>query len=468
MALEAGFAHCDITPPVGCALDGYSARDRGSSGLEDSLEGRAVVIRNGDRTIAIACADLLGVDKESADEIRSMASNATGIPVDSIMVCATHTHFGPCYRKREHMPAHLAELVPDGYQEDMVKSLAGAIIEAAGNLEPVRIGYGCGRAHGITFNRRPADSTRHTQQSYTLPPSAAVAASRVGAQLADAWPRYGHLGPRLSAPVPEMDGLHAGVTDNEVPLLRIEGLDGQPVASLFSFACHAVVGRGDGYDISPDYPGRAREAFEDIIGGPAIAAAGCAGDQVPTWRRGDARERVGKSLGAEAAKAWYRVEELQDNLLIDAISEEVAIPVPPHAPQLEESMRNAAEFEGQDTPEARHARKLLARAQEIDGRSAILRPIWAGRIGDMGIVGLPGEILVEIGMQIKQRSPFRYTQVISLSNAYLGYLCTDRAFEEGGYEPGNATLMFNCNGAGTEKALVETALEMLNALRNRE
>ncbi len=464
MSLQAGYAMCDITPAIGCPMDGYGARDHGSMGLEDPLQARVLMLQSDGGAVCFVCTDLLGVDEETADQIRQRGSEGTDLGAEQIMVCASHTHFGPCYRRRAYLPPNLAELVSEEYRLNMVNAVAGAIEEAWGALRPARVGWSTGRAHGITFNRRPVDDGGNTQMRLVLEAPAAVAASRAGAELAAAWPRGGYGGPRLSAPIPEMENLHAGVTDNEVPLLRVDTAEGEPLAALISFACHAVVGRGDGYDISADYPGQARWAFERIVGGRMLFAAGCAGDQVPTWRREHSRERVGRALGAQAAKAWYEVPGLADTPPIATISRTVEIPVPEGYVTVDEARRMLQEAGDADSADARQARSLLEKAEQVAGRTSIPRPIWAARVGDTAFVGLPGEVLVEIGLQIKQRSPFPITHVCSLTNAYVGYLCTDRAIEEGGYEPGRGTIMFNLNGPGTEAALVETGLSMLREL----
>lgn len=464
MSLQAGYVVCDITPAIGCPMDGYGGRDRGSTGLEDPLQARVLALRSETGAVCFVCTDLLGVDEETADAIRRLGAEGTDLEAEQIMVCASHTHFGPCYRRRGYLPPHLAEAVSEEYRLNMINSISGAIEEAWGALQPARVGWSTGRADGITFNRRPVDDEGNTQMRLVLEPPAAVTASRAGAELARAWPKGGYGGPRLSPPVPQMENLHAGVTDAEVPLLRVDTVEGEPLATLISFACHAVVGRGDGYDISADYPGQARWAFERIVGGRMLFADGCAGDQVPTWRGGDSRERVGRALGAQAAKAWYEVPEVTDTAPIATLSRTVDIPVPEGYVTADEARRMLQEAGDDDSPEARQARSLLEKAEEVAGRGSIPRPIWAARVGDVGFVGLPGEVLVEIGLQIKQRSPFGITHVCSLTNSYVGYLCTDRAIKEGGYEPGRGTIMFNLNGPGTEAALVETALSMLQEL----
>jgi neutral ceramidase len=86
--------------------------------------------------------------------------------------------------------------------------------------------------------------------------------------------------------------------------------------------------------------------------------------------------------------------------------------------------------------------------------------VQALRIGDLALVSAPGELFVELGLAIKQRSPFGQTMVLELANDSVGYLPTRRAFEEGAYEP-EASLF----GPGVGEQIVEAAIELLGRLR---
>ncbi|MFO7946588.1 MAG: neutral/alkaline non-lysosomal ceramidase N-terminal domain-containing protein [Armatimonadota bacterium] len=462
MPLKAGFASCDITPPLGAPMAGYGNRDHGATALEDPLEARVLVLDNGETTVGFVCTDLIGVQARTVAGTRERIEADTDIPPKNVMICGSHTHFGPALEPVGYMTEKLKKAVSEDYRVTLMDSLAGLVSEAYEHMQPVRVGCGTGRALGISFNRRPVNiETKEVAMNLTMEPEAAVAASMEGAKLADMWPRMGHLGPRLTSPLSDLDGLSAGIVDNEVPILRVDTADGEPLATLVSFACHAVVNSDDHYAISPDYIVTTREAFEGVIGGHMLFAAGCAGDQVPTWRRGNSRRRVGHALGAEAAATWEKIETLSDDVSLGCSSRTVNLPIPDDYPTPEEVEEDLAAVEDKDSYEYRRQQTRLERAQEHADDDSIEREVWAARVGDMGIACTPSETLVEIGMQIKQRSPFDHTSVFSITNDYCGYLCTDEAFTEGGYEPG---IGYNLNGPGTEEILVETLLEMLQEL----
>jgi len=77
----------------------------------------------------------------------------------------------------------------------------------------------------------------------------------------------------------------------------------------------------------------------------------------------------------------------------------------------------------------------------------------------VAVVALPGEIFVELGLAIKQASPFRTTLVVELANDYPSYVPTKKAFAEGSYETVNSRVQ-----PGTGERLVETATALLKAL----
>ncbi|MHC4311936.1 MAG: neutral/alkaline non-lysosomal ceramidase N-terminal domain-containing protein, partial [Planctomycetota bacterium] len=94
-ALKAGCAKVDITPPVGVWLSGYASRNKPSEGISDKLYAKAMVLDDGQNKIAIVSADLLWFPLYMTAEIRETVKNKIGIPENNVLLCATHTHFGP-------------------------------------------------------------------------------------------------------------------------------------------------------------------------------------------------------------------------------------------------------------------------------------------------------------------------------------------------------------------------------------
>jgi hypothetical protein len=109
----------------------------------------------------------------------------------------------------------------------------------------------------------------------------------------------------------------------------------------------------------------------------------------------------------------------------------------------------------------REMRKQLAPRQG----EALKTWVQAIVIGDIALVGVPGELFTFLGQEIKGRSPYRYTYVFELANDYVGYLPDTRAFERGGYQTWSGLHSFTEKGSG--EAIVQTAIELLEQLHGR-
>jgi len=78
---------------------------------------------------------------------------------------------------------------------------------------------------------------------------------------------------------------------------------------------------------------------------------------------------------------------------------------------------------------------------------------------DVAVVGLPGEVFVDLGLAIKRASPFATTLVIELCQDAPGYIPTKKAFAEGSYETINSRV-----AAGGGEIMAEAAVRLLKAL----
>ena len=97
----------------------------------------------------------------------------------------------------------------------------------------------------------------------------------------------------------------------------------------------------------------------------------------------------------------------------------------------------------------------------LRGVTALPLEVQAFRVGpNTAIVGLPGEVFVELGLAIKKGSPFENTLLVELSNDCIGYVPTKKAFAEGGYEVVNSRVQ-----PGGGEMLVEAAIRLLKELK---
>lgn len=435
-------------------MAGYGARTKPSEGIEDNLLAYALVLEQGDEACAIVVGDLIGVPRELCDILRERVEELCDLPGERVLVCGTHTHWGPVLKSDGYLPGELREAVSSQYALTTMHQMAGAVAEAWSNREPAIALAGTGDADLVKFNRRLVGEDGQTQMNLRLPLEQALVASRVGAELAGTWEHGGGRGERLSEPIPEIDGLHVGPANTDLPLLKLLGEDGSPLAAVMTFGCHPVCGADPEttfYRYSADWPRYARQVLELTLGCPTLLLLGCAGDQVPLRRTGDSRMRIGHSIGAEALRTWELIEgEGIGPLRVG--SRTVGLPIR-ELPSVEDA---EAALEATGDPEGAAAaseRQMLSLAKRYEGMDEKTVEIWSMGLGDQfGLVSLPGEVLCEFELQIRQRTPFANTAVVELGLYSPGYLPTDAARREGGYEP-----RWSPFGDGTEAAAVDGA-----------
>jgi neutral ceramidase len=407
-ALKAGCAKADITPPVGVWLSGYSSRNKPSEGISDELYAKALVLDDGQNKIAIVSADLLWVPLETTNEVRELVKQKIGVPESNVLICATHTHFGPKVEKiRKDWPDTPNSKVDKSYVQKLTKKIAESILTAAKNTGPVKLGMVKGEISEIVYNRRTKKPDGKVAMTFRLPPA----------------------DPNLAF----------GPIDPQVSILRVEDSSRKLVGTIVNYACHPVCGATDNeefYSISADYPGYTSRVVEQMEGGICLFALGTAGNMNPVRIEGENhRSRIGKALGGEVLRRLQFVSTSGD-IALKALKKQVILPIKKDLP--------------------------AERIRDVNKPEEILTTeIQVLRMGDIYILGLPGEVLVEIGLEIKKRSGIENLFIISLSNDACGYVCLSQAYDEGGYEPGWGTNL--AKGAG--EIIIKEALDIIDQIK---
>lgn len=442
--LRAGTATATITPQHPSYMQGYGNRMGKATGTLDPLEARVIALDDGTTSAAIVSVDLLGLDAASVARIRDAAAQASPIPADNVIVVCSHTHAGPAIQAMAGVP------IDQEYLDWLERRLGEAVGEAASTMVDVTIGAGEGWAD-FNVNRRLRKQD-----------GSVGGANPVGA--VDHRVRVLRLD---RADAPDAPGT---LGDGVMP-------QADPVAVLFSFACHSTVLMSANRRYSGDYPGAARRFIESAYVPSGTVAAflpGCFGDARPHLLNPDGGFRgasdheltvLGRILGSEVVGVAERLEcEPVGDIAV--ASREVALPYS-HVPG-EAELRAAT---GPD--DAGWARALLG-VIERDGRlpDHETGEVAVLRLGRHWIVTTPGETLIEIGWSIERglvelglADPERGDMTLALgyANGNSGYLCTAAAMFEGGYEPARAYKYYLRPGPFTpriEPTLIQTALDL--------
>ena len=432
-ALKGGCARVNITPPVGVWLSGYGSRDKPSDDIADELYARALVLDDGSNAVAIISVDLLWVPLELTNKVRGIVNKKVGIPERNILISATHTHFGPkIYAKTKLGPDVADNTVDDAYVQTLVKKMTDSVFIAHKNMQDVKIGAVKGRLPEIVYNRRTRTPDGSVKMSFSFPPE--VIATKKVQHGAD-----GSVAVTFSLP-PEQPALTFGPIDPHAWVIRVENADGQIIGSIVNFACHAVSGSGYAdwfYSISADFPGETVRVVEQVEGGICLFVPGTSGNIVPLERGKEARFRIGRAIAGEAVRKLQFVPT-SDKVGLDAIKAELTLPV-----------------KKSPSPD---------RIMDADeGKEHLVTEIQVLRLGNVYILGLPGEVLVEVGLEIKKKSGLENLIIIALSNDAIGYVCHSQAYDEGGYESGSGTNL--AKGAG--EIMISRALSLLDRIKSR-
>ncbi len=432
--LQAGVAKTDITPPVGTELAGWCFGP--SNGVADSLYARALVLSSDELpALVLVTLDLIGLGTESANALREQLAPELGTTRERVVIACSHTHSGP-----GAMPIRRWGKVDPEYLEFLLTTVASTVHRAHENLEAATLAADQGLVTGICDNRR---------------------------------------------------GDRGSIVDERVPVIVVRRRDKTPMTILYNFSCHPVAAHNDRNLISADFPGyaakRIRSAFPGV---QAMFTLGAAGDVNPVdFHKLDLAIRYGNDLGARVVEIASAapdfasgVPELEGSASpFDLVSTSVRLAVAklPDAEWLREERdrwnEEADRLRREGGPHSKVEDALIKAEWAADAlgiveagtaRTHLEMEMTAIRIGSAALLALPGELFVEIGMQIKSASPFEPTAIVELANGAIAYLPTAEAFKKGGYETDFSAKVYGVYmlSEETESTIESAARELFSRL----
>jgi neutral ceramidase len=398
--MKAGVAKVDITPPLGTRMWGYFDRVKGATGVLDPLYARVLVLEAGGKRLAYVDLDLgRTFGPASLDRLRKTARQDSQI--DDLIVQATHTHAGPI----------IMDAYPNGppaWEADDLQRISAAIHDAAEHLVPVRLGVGYGAAY-IGYNRRHVD------------PDGAISMLWSNATQAPTYP-----------------------VDPLFEVLRIDQMDGQPLAILVNYAAHPVTFGSDALRYSADFPGVMCKVVEQAFGGKPLAffAQGADGD-INVFDAGTPinvdvvgrRDWAGETLGKAAVSTAQQIRTAVDSdPVIDFADDPLALKLRWDAEKFrKETLRELG-------PEA-----FQIYAPPIE--ETINLPVTTALINHkIAIVGMPGEPFVDFQTDLRAKCPVQDCFFLGYTNGYFGYFPTIKAAAEGGYGAVSTTTWIQVGG----------------------
>lgn len=432
----AALLSCVQSPPAGSSLKvgaaaveleaddsmviGGSIHAGKAKGQEGKLRAVAVVLDlPGSGAFAIVACDVLMMNRDLLDSAAVEIEKRCSIPFAHILINCTHTHHAP------------STCTVHGYARDEVfsKRAADGVVKAVEEAHARRV--------EADFHFARGEESSVGQNSRLLLKDNGIF-----------W-----IGPRDDAVRP------TGPFDPELPVLAFRGRDGKPVATIFNHSTHTI-GTLKGGLRSPSYYGHAAQELEGGLGGVVQFLEGASGS---THNLGLPCAEMVVRIKAAVHETFAKAEPRPVGS-IAAIKREFAYKVRRFDEEKEEAAvteycRKRVGDRADGIIKVFRDQREVLRTRQGETRRTWLQAI---RIGDVALVGVPAEYFTKLGLDIKRRSPFRYTVVAELANDWIGYLPDRKAHELGGYQ--TWTGLHSFAEPGTGEAVADEIVRMLNEL----
>lgn len=371
----------EINPPDGVYLFGFPAL-RMSRTVESDLYVRTAVFgESPERPSAVLTViDTLYVSSALAGEIRRAAARRVpGLKPSAILVAATHTHSAPALQPYCMGKAADGIFRPhNAYRRKVIREAVNSIAGAWKKMRPVTVRAGEGSA-ALGHNRRPV----------------------IAGCVVNEWQ--------------DLRRRHTGYFNPAVPFVSFhDAVTGKIYAVLAGYGCHPVTLGPGNCKASPDYPGYFVRSLEKKTGAEAaiFISTGAADINPLRCLREDSKLTVktGNALSAAVVRSLKTSRPVKPG--------PVAVRTVPLRFRLKENIS------------AWPRTNLIGR----DAGPFLKTEVQAIRLGDLVLVSAPGELFSGIAAKVAQSAPGRKIMTVEHANDAAGYIFTDAAALEGGYE----------------------------------
>jgi len=413
---------CDVTVPMGQVL--YS---KPVVKVEHPLMAKGIVLDDGRHRYVLCAVDWCTIRNSTYDAFRTKLAAAVDTDVSRVAVQCVHQHTAPSYDgaaqkllDKEKDPPKVRDLK---FLDEATSRLGAAAKESLGRLEPVdQIGTGEAKVDRVASHRR-------------LPTKDGKIRTR--------W---------SSCTDPELRAEPEGPID---PMLKTITFarGGKPIVRLHYYATHPQSFYGDGRT-SYDVPGIARQRLEKEEGVFQIYFTGCAGDVA----MGKYNDRTLKARTELAERLYAGMAASAASTRLRPIGPVEWHTVPVQFTARTDGGRDPASNRAKMADPKASARDRIRAASRVACAERLKRPIELSslRIGTVHVLHLPGEPMVEFQRFAQQSAPEAFVAVAGYGCGTPGYICTERSFKEGGYEPSASAIV-----PPSEKLLKEAIVRLL-------
>ncbi len=445
--LKVGFARLDVTPPLGSNITGYF-HQRLADGILDPLEVNAIAINDSQKTVLVIVVDSLYVRTDFTKIALENISKATGIDKTAIFMHATHTHTGGDLSA----PDNLTLDADKDYANLALRKFTDVAVLALEDMKPAKMGIALTKAENIGYNRRYLMKDGSTQ---TNP---------------------GVNNPDIVKSI--------GLLDERMNVVRFLRADGSSVV-FANYGNHPdTIG---GNKISADWPGISRRLFEKAVDNcKCVVLNGAQGDinhinihpiggenndlvndfdNVPRGYGHSihmAQVVVGAIMQVYSKVTYMPVSQIKHAVKI--------VNVPTNMPKPEDMEQayyiDKMHKEGRDAELPYKGMLLTTFVAEAErmirlehGPNAIPIRISALSIGNVAMIGVPGEPFTGIGMGLKEAKGWDMIMPCCLVNGDEGYFPMQDSYDEGGYEARSSIFK-----SGVAELLIKEGKDLLDSM----
>ena len=415
----------DATPPVGSNLAYQSMINNWDLGLR----AKGIVLQGSGQPIVLCCIDWIGISNDSQDIFKETLARAAQTVPERVAVHTVHQHDAPISDFGAEKLLIEKGLDPMGYESSFDKVLLMRLEEAVGNSlekskQVTHLGLGKGKVYNVASNRR------------ILGTDGKVRATR-GSSCRD------------SALRSEPEGL----IDPIVSLISFWNND-EPLAVLSYYACHP-----QSYYLTsianPDFPGIARFYRQLAVPNALHIHFNGAGGNIAAGKYNDGSKEkrflLAERLADGMKRAWETTKK--ESVTADDISwvyDPLSLPPAPYLKDIEQKI----------SPDnyrylTNNLFKLVWLRRLEKGKKINISCLG---IGKARILHMPGELCIEYQLAAKKMRPDLFITMAAYGDYATGYICTAKAYEEGGYEAGPASAVTY----ESEQILMDSMKKLLN------
>ena len=414
--MKAGFAVGDITPELGIYLTGYGNPARLAEAVHSPLRATAMVLADGATEAAVISLDWCGISEELASAMHHAINDATGIPADHILVCATHTHSAPQVFARRTLsrtdvdPEHRGE----AYARRMIPVIVETVQQAKNNMREAVVGF------GLTKSK--------------------TGVSRRGMN------ENGKVSHFIADPYLPCD-------DNMTVVRFLDKETREDIGIFIHYGCHNTC-QGSNRLISSDWCGMMRERVSDSYHTTVMFVNGSEGDVGPNTNRpvkaegifgysaggGDGERsvlEVGLRAATDALRALSDIRDFQADLPLRVRSQEIQLPqaLPYDEATVQERVRKYESSGGTAISEVDYqVAKRVLEHWHLPPQPKLVFVQTVLAFGPVALAPFPFEMFSIFSLRLRKYGPFAYNLLCSCSNGGNGYLPDRSAIAAGGYE----------------------------------